>query len=273
MLLNTVVIVSREIFEAASMICILMVLAHYYRVSIKWLLLGTIIGLLGAILFAVNLDEVSTLFEYRGQEFLVASIYMTLYCLLLIFSYYYTRYHPAPPFSKRDVCIFCGLLLTLISLSLVRELGEIIVYLLTQYANDQTNVSSLLFGLLLGFAIGGSVATIIFFLLIRIPRSWGVTIVKFWLAIQAGVLLMKASLLMNQINVLPYSPVLWDSSKWLSEQSVGGHILSALIGYDSRPNLTQILSFSVGCISVISIYLVTPSVLLEVGKRLRAIRR
>ena len=60
----------------------------------------------------------------------------------------------------------------------------------------------------------------------------------------------QATLLLTQVDWVAYSPVLWDSSIWLPEDSIPGHLLYALVGYEATPSLFQAIAYGIGFLLV-----------------------
>ncbi len=248
MLLNTVLIVSREVFEAAMLISLLLSYCYLNKNSLWGIWIGSGLGVVGALLWAFNLIHLTALWDYRGQELSVAGIYFALYISLVILFVTQLRLPfpsssaSAPTRNKHSVN---ALISILIALALVRELGEIIVYFYS-HNSDQLHWTSLLLGSVMGISIGSSLATVLYFMLIRITGRVGWNLVRYWLAWIAGITLMNSATQLCQIGVLPQSPPLWDSSALLSEQSILGHICSALFGYKAQPYFIQVLAQVVG---------------------------
>ena len=73
MLVNSVIIVLREVIEAALMISVLFALSRRQPVVSRWLLPAIGAGLVGAFAYAHFLEPVSDLFGGTGQELLNAA--------------------------------------------------------------------------------------------------------------------------------------------------------------------------------------------------------
>lgn len=250
MLLSTVMIISREVFEAATLISLLLALAFLNKNSRSWIVFGIALGLFGATVFALNLNQISKFWDYRGQELIVALLYLSIFILLTLLTQLYLR--RGCGIESKNKRTLDRLLAALIALSLIREVGEIVVYFMS-YTGSEAKTSSLLLGSIMGLAIGSSIALIAFFLLIRTSTKISYRVIRLWLAVIAGVVLMKSATLLSQIDLLPNTKPLWDSSNFLSEASISGQILAALIGYESQPTAVQICALLVGVTTIITI--------------------
>jgi high-affinity iron transporter len=63
------------------------------------------------------------------------------------------------------------------------------------------------------------------------------------LALFAGNMAAQSIQLLTQADWLASTPQLWDSSALLTEYSVTGQLLYALIGYEATPSLAQAISY------------------------------
>jgi high-affinity iron transporter len=70
--------------------------------------------------------------------------------------------------------------------------------------------------------------------------------------IVAGLSLQAVSLLL-QVDLLPSRPPLWDSSSIISEQSLSGQLLYALIGYEATPTLWHVIAYTSVMLVIVSI--------------------
>ena len=69
-------------------------------------------------------------------------------------------------------------------------------------------------------------------------------------------MLSQATLQLTQADWLPAAQPLWDSSYWVSENSITGHVLYSLIGYEATPSGLQVTAYVSGMISVLFIIVV-----------------
>ena len=54
---------------------------------------------------------------------------------------------------------------------------------------------------------------------------------------------MHAIVLLQQVDILSSSQALWDSSRFLTEDSEVGQLLTVLFGYESTPSLLQVIIY------------------------------
>ena len=127
---------------------------------------------------------------------------------------------------------------TTVALAVVREGFEILVYIYG-FSNELPQFMTILTGAVIGASIGISMGALIYYfvssLSYRLSRMVGLSL----LALVAAGMLSQAVLLLIQADWLPSQLPIWDSSGWLSETSVTGQLLYALIGYEATPSALQ----------------------------------
>lgn len=242
MLVNAVIIILREVLEAALLVSIMLSLSHYFKIPLGWLKYSLGLGLGSAFLYANNIETISALFEGVGQEVLNASMQILIYILLAGFSIYIIRQRSL---SARSLKVISWIMGISISLSMVREFSEILIYLQVFSSNSQ-QFSSVMIGSFLGVGIGLSIGTIFYHLLnyLRDKGFFNSTIIV--LSFIAAGMLSQATQLLIQADWLPSQQPLWDSSAWISERSVVGQLLYALFGYEATPSLIQVCFYLTG---------------------------
>jgi high-affinity iron transporter len=204
-----------------------------------------ILGGCGALIFSVNLATISEWLDYAGQEVLVAGMMVVILCLLVLI---------ALPVSARNLPYLMSLC---VALALTREGAEIAIYL-EGILNHQESILATLTGAGIGAGIGLSAGVLLYFGLLSLPARWIFCTCMLLLALIGGTMASQAVLLLTQADWLAYSPVLWDSSKWLPEDSIPGHLLYALIGYEATPSLFQVLAYVLGFLLVSSTAVLGP---------------
>ena len=132
-----------------------------------------------------------------------------------------------------------------VSLAITREGSEIFIYI-GGVINQPSHVQPTLAGSGIGAGIGISAGILIYYGLLSLPTKKITQSSLLLLALVGGNMASQATLLLTQADWLPYSKVLWDSTTPLPENSVVGHLLYALIGYEATPSLFQFLSYLSG---------------------------
>jgi high-affinity iron transporter len=99
-------------------------------------------------------------------------------------------------------------------------------------------------GIALGIAGGTATGLALYFGLLRIPIRYFFTATNWLLLLLAAGMASQAARFLVQADLLPsLGPKLWDTSALLSDRSILGQTLHALIGYDARPAGVQIVFY------------------------------
>lgn len=235
MLLSSVIIVLREVIEAALLFSILIALSKQMDFGLKWIVLSLSLGISGAIIYALNIDTVSEWFDGVGQEVSNAFIQFSLYFLLLIYITVLTRFVYQQKTSHLMLVIIFMIITTL---AITREGSEILLYFFSVTHNDN-HFAAVLIGMTIGAGIGISVGLLFYYLLQNMNPKWSFKVGTILLILVAAGLVSQASLLLIQADWLEAQLPLWDVSDWLPETSVIGQLLYALLGYEATPTATQ----------------------------------
>lgn len=249
MLLSSVILVLQETLEAALLVSILAALAVRQQRRFGWLLAGMAGGLVLAAAYAAQLQAISEAFDYAGQELLNALLQglVAAFAVVLAFGVGAASSAPgaagntAPAYGR----VFAACAAAAVALSVGREGSEILIYLAGFLAQD-TRVQAVLLGALIGVGIGISVGLLLFYGLLGLPRGAGRLVMPGLLALFAGNMLSQAALELVQADLLGGAATAWDSGGWLPEQSIAGHLLYALVGYEATPAASQVLCYLAG---------------------------
>lgn len=250
-MLDSVLLILREVLEAALIISLLLALSNKLELSYRWSFIALIAGVAGSWLIAHYAYDIAEAMEGRGQELLNAALYcavilsVTLLGLLVL----PIIFLPSRKKTATDTDVTHGqlaqhtpllysLFVIIFSVSLSREGSEIWIYL-SAFAHNQDAFSSALIGSAVGAGIGMSLGAIIFYLFTFMPEKYFFPIFIVMIVLWAGGLSMQIAKQLMQIDLLSSGQTLWDSTFLVDEHSWLGELLYALIGYDSRPSLTQ----------------------------------
>ena len=236
MLLSSVIIVLREVLEAALLFSLLMVLSRRLGISCRWVVAALFIGLLSAAIYGFNIDLISEWFDGVGQEVVNALLQGTIYLLLSALAAIAVRYRRgfAVPESLIMMLMFAS-----VTLAIVREGSEIMIYM-----SGFMQVTDLLLPVMAGSAIGAgigvSVGAVFYFALLNLGgRTAAITGAVLLILVAAGMASQAAQQLI-QADWLPSQYPAWDSSWLLEEQSVTGQLFYALVGYEATPTPLQV---------------------------------
>jgi len=256
MFLDAVILILQEVLEAALLLSVLLVvnqmidqhLAGSHRLDMRWYGAALLAGTAGAALLAWAMPSVSQWFNYVGPElvngFMQLCIVVSLYvhCLLLQSN---SRVQ-----SRRD--LYAGLtLLVVIAFGVAREGSEILLYL-NGIQGTPVAFTPVLLGAVVATGIGISAGILLYYALVVFSSLSALRIGMALLVLFAGNMAAQVVQLLTQADWLPYSPALWDSSGLVSENSVMGQLLYALMGYEATPSAVQVTGYLAAMLVIMS---------------------
>lgn len=235
MLLTSVVIVLREVLEAALLISILSALSGLMGISRRWLLWAFSLGFAGAVSYGLGIDTISGLFEGTGQEISSAAMQFLIYLLLMAFIFLAGRSISG---CGSHAALTVTVMTAIVALAITREGFEVLVYLFG-FADEWQQSLAILTGALIGAGVGISAGALVYYLFCNMSHRYTLLLGLCLLSLVAAGMISQAALLLIQADWLPAQLPLWDTSAWLAEQSLTGTILYALIGYEATPTAIQ----------------------------------
>jgi high-affinity iron transporter len=259
MFLSSVILALQEMLEAALLISFLLIFTHLLlqgsakidmksevqsKKSVKtiWVAYAIFFGVVGAWIYASIMPQISQWFDYVGQEVVNASIQIIILFFLILFSNLVLK-------PQKSTLIAISMI-SIVALSIIREVSEIILFVLGTI-NQADNIMGVLLGVAMGAGIGLSVGIILFYALINLERLWAIRCSLILLALVAGNMAAQAILLLTQADWLPYTPTAWDTSWLISEYTLTGQLLYALIGYEANPSVLQVVAYGLGILSIL----------------------
>ncbi|GAB3308492.1 FTR1 family protein [Haliea atlantica] len=236
MLLDAVILVLREVLEAAFLLCVMLVFGQVLALRSRWVGLGLLLAAVGVALYAGGMQGITDALEGAGQEVLNAALQMTVFLLLmpvLALGVIAAR--------RMRQCgrVLPGLMAAAVGLALVRESAEILIYVRAFSAVDEYRLG-VYAGSALGLGIGASAGVLAWSALRALRPARAFPVCLGLLAVIGAGMVMQAALLLEQVDWLPAQPPLWDSSWLLSEQSLLGQLLFAVLGYEATPGPVQV---------------------------------
>lgn len=239
MLVNSVIIILREVLEAALIISVLLAISQQLKVSRKWLVFALLIGLAGASIYATYIEIVSLAMEGAGQEVVNASLHLLIYgfIIMLIFSIKDRAYYRYMVFAMGS-CV---------AMAIIREGSEIVIYMGGFISSPELFVSVSI-GSIIGAGIGISIGVFFYYLITSMSLNNGVRFGLFLLILIAGGMILQATQLLIQADLIISQPPLWNSSSLISERSLIGQLLYAMLGYESTPTPIQVFCYGISLV-------------------------
>ena len=221
MLINTVILMLRDALPIALLMSFLLLAFRLQRQTLVVLLLSTVITT--AVLVLLR-NSVSDTFDGAGYEWLTVALLLIAYLFALL-SLDFRAYRSAAIIAAVPV----------ISL----HLADFMLYLFA-FGSHSERLPGILVGSVLGSGISLSLAMLLVVLLS--PYRTTLAMKSLWvlfMAAQAS----GAIPLLQQTGVIDESAALWDSSAIISDASEYGHLLKAMLGYESQPDLPYLLTW------------------------------
>lgn len=258
-MLATAIIVFREVIEAALVISIVMAASRGVPARGWWIWGGVGGGLIAACVVAVFADTLAEAASGVGQDLFNAAVLFTAVAMLGWHNIWMQRHgrELAREMNQVGKAVVSGerplyALAIVVGLAVLREGSEVVLFLYGIASADESSAGSMLTGGVIGISFGTAVGLAIYYGLLRIPTrhlfratSWLILFLAAGLASQGAAYLVQADLLP------PLGREVWNTSDWLSEDSLIGQILHTLVGYVSRPDGVQIL-FYLATIAIIA---------------------
>jgi len=242
MLINAVVIILREVLEASLIMGVLLALSQLNLLSKNWCFKAIMLGVMVAIVYAVNLANISALYEGVGQEIANTVLYVCIFIFVLLIIYSLR--------DKQYSNVAIGAMFACVALAVVREGSEVIVYI-HGFSTIPELYTPVLIGSLIGAGIGLSIGVFIYYLIVNLPYIYGVRFGFIVLVFIAGGMVSQATQMLLQADLISSELPIWDSSQIISEQSIVGQVLFAMMGYEATPTQLQVVLY------VLSILLTT----------------
>jgi len=249
-MLGALIIVFREVIEAGLIIGIVMAATRGVIGRGRWVTFGVIAGVLGATIVAFFAGAISQAFAGAGQELFNASVLAIAVIMLMWHNAWMARHGREIAAEMRSVGTAVSegakpltALAIVVGLAVLREGSEVVLFLYGIMASG-TSGSALLVGGLLGIAAGAAFTALTYFGLLAIPTRYIFSVTSWLIALLAAGMASQAVQFLNNAGlVVALDRTIWDTSWMLSEGSIFGRMLHALIGYTERPTEMQLIVY------------------------------
>ena len=249
-MLGALIIVFREVIEAGLIVGIVMAATRGVNGRGYWITIGIAGGILGASIVAMFAGVISEAFQGSGQELFNASVLGIAVIMLMWHNAWMARHgrEIAAEMRRVGTAVSEGAkpltaLAVVVGLAVLREGSEVVLFLYGIFASG-TTASSLLVGGVLGIAAGAAFTALTYFGLLAIPNRYIFSVTSWLIALlAAGMAAQSVQFLNNAGLVVALDRTVWDTSWALSEGSIFGRLLHALIGYTERPTEMQLMVY------------------------------
>jgi high-affinity iron transporter len=251
-MLPTALIVFREVLEAALVVGIVLAASRGVRRRGAWVGAGVVAGVAGATLVAGFAEQIAAALAGIGQELFNAAVLFTAVAMLGWHNVWMGRHGRELAVEAGDVgkLVRAGArplyaLSLAVGLAVLREGSELVLFLYSILAANGTDALSFGGGFALGMAAGSGVGALLYFGLLRIPLKHLFTVTSWLILLLAAGMAAQGAAFLVQADVLPpLGDVVWDTSWLLSEHSIPGQVLHALIGYVAQPSGMQVVFYT-----------------------------
>ena len=202
---------------------------------------------------------ISEAFQGSGQELFNASVLGIAVVMLMWHNAWMARHgrEIADEMRRVGTAVSEGAkpltaLAVVVGLAVLREGSEVVLFLYGILASG-TTVSATLLGGVLGIVAGAVFTALTYFGLLAIPSRYIFSVTSWLIALlAAGMAAQSVHFLNNAGLVQALDKTVWDTSWLLSEGSIFGRMLHALIGYTERPTQMQLLVY---ILTLVAMYL------------------
>lgn len=248
---GTGLIVFRETLEAALFVGILAAATRSVANRTRWLALGAALGVLGSLVLAAAMEQISNWANGVGQDVVNVTILSVALLMLAWHSIWVSAHAREMTEDARrlgnDAAEGMGSLWAValaVSMTVLREGAETVLFVAGLASGSAEGMGSLMLGAALGLMLGVAVGWLIYTGLGKVQprRLFGITNVLILLL--AGSLASQLARTLQQADWLHWlSDTAWDSSSLLTNDSLLGMLLHGVVGYDASPSQLQVLFY------------------------------
>ncbi len=249
-MIGALIIVFREVIEAGLIIGIVLAATRGVADRGTWIGLGILAGVLGAGVVAGFAGVISDAFAGAGQEMLNATVLGAAVAMLMWHNAWMARHgrEMATEMFKVGEEVTTGkrpltALALVVGLAVLREGSEVGLFLYGIIAGGASG-SALLAGGMLGLLAGVAFTGLTYVGLLAIPSRYIFSVTTILIALLAAGMAAQAVQYLDAAGLVTvFGGSMWDTSEWLSQNSILGRILHALMGYNERPSELQVIVY------------------------------
>ncbi|MFC6298767.1 iron permease [Pseudomonas sp. CCM 7893] len=250
-MLACLLIVFREVLEAGIVVGIVMA-ATQGLARRGWYIGGGIAaGVFGAGILALFAGAITQALEGFGQEIFNAAILIVAVFMLGWHNLWMASHgrELATQLRSAGNAVLRGekslwALAVVITVAVLREGSEIVLFLYGIAASTQTDPLTMLAGGVLGIATGAVLSWLLYRGLVAISLKRLFSITSWMIALLAAGMAGRAAAILAGIDLIPaWGYQLWDTSWLVSDGSLTGRALQAMVGYTDRPLGVQLAAW------------------------------
>jgi high-affinity iron transporter len=250
-MLATLLLVFREVLEAALIVSIVAAATRGVPRRGAWIGSGIALGVLGAGLVALFANGIADAMEGMGQEWFNAIVLFAAVAMIGWHVIWMSKHGRELAMQMKEVgsAVSSGsrpltALLVVVAIAVLREGSEVVLFGYGLVASG-SSASALMLGGALGIVAGVAVGFAMYFGLLKIPMKHFFNATNGLLVLLAAGLASEAAGKLVQADALPtLVDTLWDSSWLLSDDSLLGKTLHVLVGYTAQPSGIQMAFYA-----------------------------
>jgi len=268
-MLATAVIVLREVLEAALVVSIVLAATRGVPKRALWIGYGVTGGTLGALVVAAFAEKLAAAASGLGPELFNAGVLAVAVLMLGWHNVWMSRHgrQMAADLSSVGAAVRGGarplyVLSVVVAMAVLREGSELVLFLYGIAASGPGQTRELASGFALGLFGGVALSVAMYFGLLRVPAKRLFTVTGWLILFLAAGMAAQAAAFLVQADILPaIGEAIWDTSRFLPDDSLLGKLLHTLVGYTAKPYGIQL-----------GIYVITMGLMLALMKMVEGAR-
>lgn len=264
-MIPTFIILFREVLEISIILSIILAATRGVPGRTGWIWAGIAGGVGGSALVAVFAGAISNAVEGMGQEVFNASV-LFVAVFMIGWTVVWMQNHAREMSQKikqvgqavHDGKLPLYALAVVVALSMWREGAEIVLFMTGILSTTEESMLAILAGGLAGALSAGTIGALLYFGLIKISTRYMFATTSWLLILLACGMSAQAAGYLVAADMLPaLAHQLWDSSWLLSEESMLGKVLHAMLGYTERPSGIQAVFYVLTLAVIVSLLKIT----------------
>jgi high-affinity iron transporter len=257
-MLPSLIIVFREVLEAGLIVGIVLAATAGVAGRGRWIVGGIALGVAGAGLLAVFAGALSQAFSGFGQEIFNAAILIAAVFMLGLHIAWMSSHarQMTEEMNAMGRSVAAGerslaAMALVVAVAVLREGSEVVLFLFGIATSSHEGGMPMLVGGVLGLAAGAAVAWLLYRGLVTIPIRYLFRVTNALIALLAAGMAGQAAATLAGADLIPsMGDRIWDTSAILSDSSLVGRALHALVGYADRPSGVQLLAYLVTLVAL-----------------------
>jgi len=239
------IFVLREVFEIALIISVMLAATRGLAGRAPYIWGGMAAGAAGAGIIAAFTSTISSMADGMGQEILNAGILITA-AAMIGWTAIWMRVHGRELSQNIKNAASNGsmwVLFTIIALAVFREGAEMVLFSFGAHAQGTTwfEIGE---GAVIGLIGGAIIGTLFYLGMIKLFARHFLSITSTLLTFLAAGLAAKGVYYLAMVGIVPeFGYQLWDSSAFISNESILGESLGVLLGYNATPSGIELIVY------------------------------